>query len=299
MKIFHTLFFSAIISFALILASTDRVGAQTADAVEQLQTLRSSGIDRTFILHIPEGLRYGAPLVIVLHGYGGAAIPARYGMNAVADKHGFAVCYPNGTKDGRGKQCWNVGYPFQSDMTVDDVKFLAHLVRHLQREYHLSRKNVFCTGMSNGGEMCYQLAAQGQDVFRAVAPISGLMMEWLYKADRSTEPMPLLEIHGTADRTSAWEGDLTNKGGWGAYMAVPLAIHYWIAKNRCTTIQTDTIPSLSPSNGHEIIRHKYSGGTDGAQVWLYEIVNGKHSWGDKDINTGEEVWQFFSNFIAD
>lgn len=34
-------------------------------------TLRSGGIDRTYRLHLPEGLPDGAPLVIVLHGYGG------------------------------------------------------------------------------------------------------------------------------------------------------------------------------------------------------------------------------------
>lgn len=98
--------------------------------------------------------------------------------------------------------------------------------------------------MSNGGEMCYQLAAQRPRLFAAVAPVSGLMLEWLYKADTSDVPVPLFEIHGTADRTSAWEGDLDNKGGWGAYVAVPMAVHYWAAKNKCTGMQTDTIPGV-------------------------------------------------------
>lgn len=180
--------------------------------------------------------------MVVLHGYGANNDPGRFGMNAAADRHGFAVCYPQGAKDGRGKTCWNVGYPFQADMAIDDVEFITQLVRHLQKKHGLSRRNVFCTGMSNGGEMCYQLAAQRPRLFAAVAPVSGLMLEWLYKADTSDVPVPLFEIHGTADRTSAWEGDLDNKGGWGAYVAVPMAVHYWAAKNKCTGMQTDTIP---------------------------------------------------------
>ncbi len=260
-------------------------------------TMRSGGLERSYKLHLPAGLPAGAPLVIVLHGYGGNNSPGRFGLNATADRHGFAVCYPQGAKDGRGKTCWNAGYTFQADMAVDDVKFITELVRHLQKRHALSRRNVFCTGMSNGGEMCYQLAAQRPGLFAAVAPVSGLMLEWLYKADDSTHPVPLFEIHGTADRTSAWEGDLENKGGWGAYVPVPMAVHYWAAKNKCTGMQTDTIPGRTPENGRKVIAHRFTGGTGGSEVWLYEIVGGKHAWGDQDIDTNEELWKFFSKFV--
>ena len=260
-------------------------------------TMRSGSLERSYKLHLPAGLPAGAPLVIVLHGYGGNNSPDRFGLNVTADRHGFAVCYPQGAKDGRGKTCWNAGYPFQADMTVDDVKFITELVRHLQKRHALSRRNVFCTGMSNGGEMCYQLAAQRPGLFAAVAPVSGLMLEWLYKADDSTHPVPLFEIHGTADRTSAWEGDPENKGGWGAYLPVPMAVHYWAAKNKCTGMQTDTIPGRTPENGRKVIARRFTGGTAGSEVWLYEIVGGKHAWGDQDIDTNEELWKFFSKFV--
>ena len=38
-------------------------------------------------------------------------------------------------------------------------------------------------------------------------------------------------------------------------------------------------------------------GTGGSEVWLYEIVGGKHAWGEQDIDTGEELWKFFSRFV--
>lgn len=260
-------------------------------------TFMSGGVDRSYKLYLPAHLAPGAPLVFVLHGYGGSADPERFDMDSIADKYGFAVCYPQGARDKRGKTCWNVGYPFQDDMTIDDVAFICELAQHLQQTYRLSARNTFCTGYSNGGEMCYLLAYKCPQVFKAVAPIAGLTLEWMYRELEADRPIPLLEIHGTKDKTSMWNGDPENRGGWGEYIAVPLAVSYWATQNRCTHEETDTIASLNPESGHSIIRHKYVGGTDGHEVWLYEITGGTHSWGEKDLVTGEHIWQFFSRFV--
>lgn len=227
-----------------------------------VETCTVDGLERTYRLYLPEGVPDNAPLVFVLHGYGGNFNLDRYGMNEAADRHGFAVCYPQGVKDGRGKTCWNVGYPFQADMTVDDVSFLCELAGLLQDKYGLSRKNTFCTGMSNGGEMCYLLAYSRPDVFAAVAPVSGLTLEWMYRDCDTPAPIPLFEIHGTEDRTSAWEGDLENKGGWGAYLPVEIAVGYWVAANRCVREQTDTLALRR----HPVVAHRFVGGTGGNEV---------------------------------
>ena len=126
---------------------------------------QSGGIERSYKYYQPANLSSGAPLVFVLHGYGGTADPKRFGMNPIADKYGFAVCYPQGEQDKKGKNCWNVGYPFQADMTIDDINFLCDLALHLQKNYRLSPHNTFCTGYSNGGEMCYLLAYKRPDIF--------------------------------------------------------------------------------------------------------------------------------------
>ena len=128
------------------------------------------GIERTYKLYLPKNIKPNAPLVFALHGYGGSFNFDNVGLNEVADRYGFALCYPQGSKDGRGNNCWNVGYPFQADMAVDDISFLCTLAKHLQKQHSLSRRNTFCTGMSNGGEMCYLLAYDKQNTFAAVAP---------------------------------------------------------------------------------------------------------------------------------
>ena len=259
-------------------------------------SIKVDGYIRPFAMYLPDDLKSDAPLVVVLHGYG-AGIWRENPMIGAADRHGFAVCIPQGLKDPQGQPSWNVGYPFQQGWKVDDVKALCTIAREVQKRYHLSRLNAFLTGMSNGGEMCYLMAYSNQYTFRAVAPIAGLTMAWMYQQLEAPRPIPLMEIHGTEDRVSEWTGDIDNQGGWGAYLPVPVAIGYWVAKNRCTHETTERVESLKGAEGHPVIKHRYTSPTTGCDVWLYEVVGGVHSWHTADIDTGEEIWQFFSRYL--
>ena len=259
-------------------------------------SLKVDGYMRHFAMYLPDGLQPDAPLVFILHGYG-AGIWRENPMLAAADRHGSAVCLPQGLKDPQGEPSWNVGYPFQQGWKVDDVKALCRIARQVQKRYRLSRDNTFLTGMSNGGEMCYLMAYSKQSVFKAVAPIAGLTMAWMYERLEAPRPIPLMEIHGTEDRVSEWTGDMEDKGGWGAYLPVPVAIGYWIAKNRCTHEETERVESLQGAQGHPVVKHRYTSSTTGCDVWLYEVVGGVHSWHTGDIDTGEEIWQFFSRYL--
>ena len=261
-------------------------------------TLRDQGIEREYYLYLPENLPENAPLVFSLHGYGGKALSVGKGLRDVADKHGFAVCYPQGVRDKLDRTCWNVGYIVQDDMKVDDVDFLCHLARHLQKKHRLSKENTFCTGLSNGGEMCYLLAYLRPETFAAVAPIAGLTLEWMYQELVPTRPVPVMEVHGTLDKTSWWNGNLQDDY-WGNYIAVPMAVHLWAATARCTHEET----VLLPQKRNQVILHRYVNGTpawkDGpaTEVWLYEVVGGNHSCSEKDMDTWEEVWKFFCKYL--
>ena len=56
------------------------------------------GIERSYKLYLPANIKPNAPLVFVLHGYGGSFNLDHVGLNGAADKFGFAVCYPQGQK---------------------------------------------------------------------------------------------------------------------------------------------------------------------------------------------------------
>lgn len=264
---------------------------------DSLFVFRHGGMDRQYRLYMPDSLSAGRPLVIMLHGYGGQASPERFGILDAARRYGFAACFPQGAEDARGKTCWNVGYPFQEGLETDDVDFICSLACYLVKTYGLDSRNVFCTGHSNGGEMCYLMAYRKPDVFAAVAPIAGLTLEWMYRDLDAVKPVPLMELHGTADRTSLWNGDPRNEGGWGAYLAVPLAVGYWAAVNRCTYEDVEDLPA--GSSGLQVTAHRYRGGTGGSEVWLYEIHGGSHSWSEDVMDTGSEIWKFFSMYVSE
>ena len=256
--------------------------------------MKYKGEVRTYWLYVPEGATASTALVLVLHGYGGSAEGYCPAMLEVAEREGFAVCYPQGEKDAKGKNCWNVGYDVQQGLKRDDVGFVKALVKHVRKHHGIGKDNVFMSGMSNGGEMTYFMAYKYPELFNAFASIAGLTMEWAYKAWRAKRPVPFMEVHGTADKTSMWEGDPQDTGGWGAYLSVPQAVGYWVAQARCTHEETSELPLKGE---HPVILHRYMGGDDGIEVRLYEVQGAKHSWHLADMDTCEEMWAFFRQYL--
>ena len=256
-----------------------------------------SGNMRHFKMFLPDGLPPKAPLVMALHGYGSEG-PVGTWMNKAAVRHGFAVCVPQGLKDSKGRRSWNVGYPSQEGWELDDVETMVKMARYVQKKYGLSKANAFLTGMSNGGEMCYLLSYKKQRVFRALASVAGLTLTWMYEEREKTRPIPFMEIHGTEDRTSEWTGDLENRYGWGRYMSVPDAVGHIVEKNGCTPLPTDTVKGKSfDQNGHLVVRHYFTNPRTHNDVWLYEVIGAGHNTFQADMDTGEEIWKFFSQHL--
>lgn len=266
----------------------------SAQDVER-QSFEFGDTTRTYSMYLPSSIEKNAPLVVYAHGYSSRT---RYvkDLNTAAERHGFAVCYPDGAPDSREKDGWNVGYPSQFNMPNNEQDFFKALLDEVCSRFSLSRTNVFLTGMSNGGDLCYHFAYTCPNLFKAYASVSGLTFEYVYNNRKLTDAVPFLEIHGNADKVSMWQGDHHNTGGWGAYIPVPLAVAAIAANNRCTTLVSDTIYSQSAPQ-RMIMRSIYSGSPSGADVVVYEVDGGKHSWFAKDLDTGEIIWQFFKPYI--
>lgn len=248
--------------------------------------IKYNGTSRVSYLYKPQGLRKGAPVLYVLHGYGGSALNEPSRFLDLADKEGFAVCYPMGSIDPQGKCSWNVGYPFQEGSKEDDIDYLKTLVRTVSSRYGLSSKNVFLTGMSNGGEMCYLMAMESPSTFAAIASISGLTLENMPMTFSSS--VPFMEVHGTMDGISLWEGDPNNQYGWGAYLPVEKAVGQVVKANGCTRVSEERV--YSKNFLKEIILHKNEGGK--APVYFYEVKNGGHDWALDAFDTCSAVWSF-------
>ena len=276
------------------------------------------GIEREYIIHIPKNLTEDSPLVFIIHGFTGSAegISAYSGMNSIAEREGFIAVYPQGTKDINGNTFFNVGYEFHDDSTINDVSFIRELVRSLSQEFNLNRKKAFATGMSNGGDMSYLLACTSSDLFKAVAPVAGVLMKGLKDSCELSSPVPIFEIHGTADKISLFEGDLNNEGGWGAYYDLPSTIDFFAERYQLTNKSVKQMISKESGADYDIFFERHWTDDLEEEVWMYRIEDGRHVWpgikfnwwdnplawfyfgsGNEDINASEEVWAFFKKYL--
>ena len=67
-----------------------------------------------------------------------------------------------------------------------------------------------------------------------------------------------------------------------------------MAQARCTHEETVQMPLKGE---HPVVLHRYLGGDDGIEVRLYEVQGGKHSWALQDLDTCDEMWAFFRQYV--
>jgi polyhydroxybutyrate depolymerase len=232
------------------------------------------------------------------------------------------IVYPQGTVDTRENTFFNVGYDFHAESTVDDVAYIRALVTQLQITYRTSSEKTFATGMSNGGDMSFLLACTSSDLFRAVAPIAGVMMKETLESCNPLRPIPIFEIHGTEDQVSLFEGDMKNEGGWGAYYDLPSTISFWVKQHKLTEMDSNQLDDKDMEDGSVITFDRHFVEDNVNEVWFYKVEGGTHTWpgwkmdvkwwknplawyyvnyemtGNNDIDTSKEVWSFFSKYTS-
>ena len=257
------------------------------------------GVEREYIIHVPENLTEDFPIVFVIHGYTGSAegIAAYTGMNSIAEREGFIAVYPQGTIDSNGNTFFNVGYEFNDDSPINDVSFIRELVRSISQEFNLKRKKAFATGMSNGGDMSYLLACTSSDLFKAVAPVAGVLMKGLKDSCELSSPVPIFEIHGTADKISLFEGDLNNEGGWGAYYDLPSTIDFFAERYQLTNKSVKQMISKESGADYDIFFERHWTDDLEEEVWMYRIEDGRHVWPGIKFNWWDNplAWFYFGS----
>jgi polyhydroxybutyrate depolymerase len=268
-------------------------------------TLPVAGVERTFLLDLPETVRPGAALLLVFHGYTDSAegIRRAAGFTPLVAEHGFVAVYPQGSVDRRGQTFFNVGYAFHADEAADDIGFVRELVARLVADLNLDPRAVFSTGMSNGGDISYLLGTQRAPVVRAIAPVAGTMMTSWGQGFAPAGPLPVLAVHGRRDEITRWNGDPEDRDGWGPYLSVDDVIGRWV-KGLGAVEKTVTVrPDHAPPRDSPVVLHSWAENATearAAEVRLYELPEGGHDWpahlGDASRSTATEIWRFFSRF---
>jgi polyhydroxybutyrate depolymerase len=283
------------------------VNAPRPDPNNREIDLNFGGRDRFAVVHVPASYEPGkpTPAVLVFHGGGGFPDAVRFQsrMDEVSDRHGFIAVYPAGTGIMRNAMLsFNAGTCCGYAMTnkVDDVGFTAALLDELAKRYSVDPDRVYAAGLSNGGMLVYRLACELSDRIAAIGPVATTLT---LDNCRPTRPVSVIHFHGLKDR------NIPYRGGKGAKSLSQIdcrgtqeTIDLWVRLNGCPTTPTETTRGAAT-------RLAYGPGRDGAEVVLWRIADGGHTWPggeisrleglyglgkvNRDIVASELMWEFF------
>ncbi|KQP70241.1 hypothetical protein ASF40_10525 [Microbacterium sp. Leaf288] len=270
------------------------------------------------LVQVPDApLRRELPLVVDLHGSNanGGVQADISDLGEVGAAEGFIVVNPTGDIEfprtlPDGNWAWNVpGVPLTSGTyppagSRDDVAFLRVVVDAVDAAGCVDERRVFATGFSGGGRMASALACEASDVFAAIAPVAGLragrpdpaeLSEPVADSCSPDRPVAVVTFHGTADFVNPYPGNADPRWGY----TVQLAAERWAGLNECRRG-----PIVTPAAAG-ITAYSWSNCAKQADVVLYEVADGGHTWPGTDvdlsplgavtqeISASQIMWDFF------
>ncbi|MBK8941965.1 MAG: hypothetical protein IPM79_31270 [Polyangiaceae bacterium] len=240
-----------------------------------------AGADRPVTVKVPPGYDPAspAPLVILLHGYGATGFlqDVYLELGRAAMERGVVFAAPDGTRDSLGRAFWNATdacCDFE-DSGPDDSAYLASLVDEISAAVAIDPARVFFAGHSNGGFMSHRFACDHAEVVAAIASVAGAMH--VDPTDCApSEPVSVLQVHGTLDDTVLYEGGESVPASGelepgGPYPSALETAGTWVEQDGCDATPTEGEPvDLDVS-------------LDGAETTV-------SAWGSCDENVAVELW---------
>lgn len=254
-------------------------------------TLEHAGATRSFNVHVPASYDPAVPTPLVFDFHGLTMTAAQEdlltGMRAAGDAHGFIVVQPQGLDNS-----WNAGAccGMSGETQVDDVGFVLAMLDRLGDELCVDPRRVYALGMSNGGFFSHRLGCELADRFAAVASVAGVLA---FAGCAPSRPMPVLQLHGTADTIVPYMGSQDG------FPSVPAMMGGWAARDGCAPSST---PLLVVD---DVSCEAWPGCDGGAEVILCTVDGGGHTWPGgptipglgkttQALDATAYAWEFFS-----
>jgi|MDSW01.1.fsa_nt_gb polyhydroxybutyrate depolymerase len=290
--------------YTFILSLTTLVGLETSfgQSGQVVQkNINVNGVARDYLVYLPAGFD-GTVSVPVMISYHGGSDSAQSWSNysnfkPLADANNFIAVYPNGLPDPsypQGGRIWNSVGPY--DNGNDDIGFTSAMIDELYADYAIDRSRVYACGYSNGGNICWELAAFLSDKIAAVGPVAGSMWTWTETLATPTRSVPIISIHGTFDFYNPWDG------GQPYSLGLVEANEYWAGNNNANLSPRITpLPDTNTNDGSTVEKYVWGGGNNCVALEHYKVIRGGHDWpgkpgANRDINATELIWEFCSQY---
>lgn len=244
---------------------------------------------RSFLMHVPSGVRAEVPVVFTFHGRGSNAEQQLLltGMQQQADLNQFIVVAPD-ARNGR----WDL------ENGADDS--------YLQKVYEavpcMDPTRVYASGMSMGSGMVFYLACQPERKFAAFGGVA--LTAYSANCDQAP-PAPIIFFHGTKDEVVPFRGGQP-QGEDVVLPPVPEAMQDWADHNGCQTEQAS-------KEGRDVVLTTWSTCEQDADVDFYKVRGGGHTWPGtapliadaieeslgrttQTVDASALMWQFFQQY---
>ena len=143
--------------------------------------------------YLPADLPIGAALVVVLHGctQNASVYDKGSGWSRLADRHGFALLFPEQRRANNGNLCFNWYDATDARRGRGEALSISQMVSYMTAQHRLDPLRIFVTGLSAGGAMTSVMLAAYPELFAGGAIIAGLPF-----ASANTLPQALERMRG-------------------------------------------------------------------------------------------------------
>jgi polyhydroxybutyrate depolymerase len=254
--------------------TTAGLGAVRGTGGLKTVNVRSGGLQRYYLLYVPNGdsAAHPLPLVLAYSGAGDSAADTAQssGLLSVAQqRHNIIVAFPEGYDE-----TWNddAGNPPAEAAHVNDIAFSKKMVAGIESRYPVDLTRVVATGLSNGAILTELLGCRLAADLTLIVPVEGQMSPTFSRTCGPAMPISVYEIHGTGDQAIPYGGGtFSGVGGPVEVLSAPASVARWATVDACAKAKT------SAKSGNTVLT-KYKGCTDGVTVTLDSIRGGQHVW---------------------
>lgn len=167
-------------------------------------------------VYIPASLAPNAALVVVLHGctQSASGYDAGAGWSEMAERHGFALLFPEQQRQNNPNLCFNWFSPADNQRNVGEALSVRQMIAAVTAAQQIDPARIFVTGLSAGGAMTSVMLATYPEVFAGGAIIAGLPFGCASTVPEAFDRMRGHGMPGGAALSGLVRSASTHRGPW-------------------------------------------------------------------------------------